>query len=252
MSRFPRILLLAALPLLASCQGERGPAGPAAESRPFITGAITCRSGQAEGTAVLQVDGPLIRPGVWINGTPLEPSYAEEVGVEYTFRDGVPLSPGDSARLEVAAPDTAWADLVMPGAFALLDPDPLDTLRLRLGQDGLAARWSRAPGADLYRLSLDLNYAVICTTEWGIIYGLYYWTILDTLASDTAIVFSAAQLFPDPEAAAGFDLSSGELTVTAQSGPSQPGQPGNVHGAGLGFVYGLTCGDTLRLEVTEE
>lgn len=71
---------------------------------------------------------------------------------------------------------------------------------------------------------------------------MYLSFTLDTIITDTTHVFHGADLFPAPEDLDFFNTFTGNVSVTAVSGPIDPREDGNITGDGEGFFIGMNVG----------
>ncbi len=169
-------------------------------------------------------------PVVQINGEELKPySYRP---TEYRYGDGKPFPVVRRYDLNVSHFwGEAFSRVVMPGNFAISTPPR----RFILARDSaLRLAWQPSEGAQWYWVELFLDY------EYNDSFGSWddYQFSLDTLVTTTSLDIEPERMFP------GFVAEllegDGSVMVWAGSGPAvEPGDVGNVRGAGFGFFTAI-------------
>ncbi|MGQ9577724.1 MAG: hypothetical protein ACUVWQ_03790 [Candidatus Aminicenantales bacterium] len=125
----------------------------------------------------------------------------------------------------------ASARVVMPGNFSLTSPPEGYILDL---DSTLKVSWTRSEKSDWYWVELNTSYEYRDTAGGEDDYELR----LDTMVHDTFIVFPRERIFP------GFvvDVIEGDggIMVWSGCGPAiEPGDKGNIRGAGFGFFNAI-------------
>lgn len=257
LATFTFIAAAALLMVVAGCEGPEGPQGPAGQQGPEGP------EGPA-GTSYIYIDGYVCSPTQWdttcdadvfVGNNPSFPvveindvNLSSGAGDPNWFNHSdFPISTGDSAELVVTYtktdgnPGTARANIILPGPFEITSHDTLyDTISVG---DSLAVCWTSSDGADAYSVYFDMYYEYIDTSGDYRYFGFHY----DTLFTDTCIVFSQAELFPNAGEIDSIWYGYGNFHARAINGPVQEGDQGNVTGDGIGFFYGRTYGDELRI-----
>lgn len=238
---------------LASCQADRGPAGPPGPSSIHLSGSIARDWYGAPITAQIQVfESPSI-PSAAINGLVCTLSNNGQYGhFDFELSDSS-FQAGDSFHIEVqyqdpaSGPALAYADVILPGSFEITSHDS-DLAQIPFGAD-LVLEWNASAGADCYFVDIYFHYSF-----WDTL-GLYrsFWLETDTLIADTTITFDAERIFPQAGLFGELNpsLSNGWIDLRAESGPWQAGDQANVHGDGNGIIRGRTFGAHLFLLVIE-
>ncbi|RJP77524.1 MAG: hypothetical protein C4524_08210 [Candidatus Zixiibacteriota bacterium] len=247
---------LAAALFLASCEGDRGPAGPAApDPAPYVMGSVYYGSYDNSGYGYASISNLGVMPDVTFNGVPsLLSSPVNPPNPLAVLAPDLSFSPGDSVHLDLAFPQpggqpgNAHAVVVIPDTFHLVYPEPEQNFDLPIGSD-FTARWTRSNHAQAYRVRMVLRYVDLDTTLGSLIPAAQTHQVLDTLVADTTVVLSGQRLFPDPAWASAWDQREGEFSVSAHYGPWQPGAPGNVNGDGRGFFFARTIGETIWMDL---
>ncbi|RJP77520.1 MAG: hypothetical protein C4524_08190 [Candidatus Zixiibacteriota bacterium] len=242
-------LLFLGLLALTGCEGERGPQGPAGVLPVSVNGSLNNSyvfypGGLPVGYQVLQLElsGMPTLPELYVNGVAYPVTLDLTTG-NFRLLEYLPATPGDMVRLEVNFPAEdgrsccAWTDLILPDSFALVFPGPDTAAALPLGAD-LEAAWEASAGADAYRLVVN-SYCYYLDAQGQDILFSY---LLDTLISDTAITLPGSVIGPEPAGVDSILSSTIGVQVRALHGPWQSGDPGNVHGDGVGLIQAWTYG----------
>ncbi|RJP77522.1 MAG: hypothetical protein C4524_08200 [Candidatus Zixiibacteriota bacterium] len=244
-----RILLLAVLLLLTSCQGERGPAGPAALPVQII-GEIRI-SAIYDPMADLIVAGTPSIPEANINGLACLRAWEPSITSQFLFElYDVPVAPGDSVHLTVdyarsdGNPAQARVDMLMPGPFTYTMAAPEDTITFHRGED-LAFAWTQPPGAEGVTAQCQIFYTYLDSSGW---YGNWDYFYSGWL-TDTTLVLPAAEIFPD--SIGSLVWTSGYFVVSACGGPREEDDPDNVTGDGCGRFQAWTSLPRIFLKPVE-
>ncbi len=149
-------------------------------------------------------------------------------GTKYFYLDSVSFPVNTTYNLQVIHYwGKAAARVIMPDNFSLITPPENYILDL---ESTLVITWHKSAGAEWYGLNLRIDY------DYRNYYGEEddYTFILDTTVYDTFLIIPPKRIFP----AAVADVLNGDATVWVWAGtgpPFQPGDKGNIRGAGFGF-----------------
>jgi len=232
-----RIASLLAVVAAISCDSSRGtrPENPNYRE-PMVNGYIyktEYYDGSIEYDKDVEVfdnDGLPMVPVVRLNGQPLEIYYYGTT--VYRYGDNYYNPVNQKYELHVSH---YWGDafsrIVLPGDFRVTNP-PEGCILSK--ESTLVATWQAAASAQWYWVSLYAEYDFTDTLLQWDDYAFY----LDTLVFDTFIAVPPERLFP------GFVQSliegDGSAAVWAGNGPAiEPGDVGNVRGAGFGFFNAI-------------
>lgn len=222
--------------VLLGCEGDVGPQGPpGGYLLPTISGSITINDpDDSVAYATASVNNSQVIPGVQINGYTLDLYLTMSGNLSY-FSSPFPLRPGNTATLQVSwllpdsTPALAQAQVIVPGAFQILQPDT-SLHEIPVGQ-GLQASWSPSAGASYYDVSFYYNYLY---TVPGLSSSQQHIAALDTLMAGTSLNIPAELIYPSTiEIDSAFSVS-GHLSISAVADPWQAGQSGNISGDGVG------------------
>jgi hypothetical protein len=230
--------LLTALALvLTACKGDRGPQGPSGTVPVNLYGSIDYSYSNAEFD--LQATGVPSVPSLSVNGVPYQMSFNSYQQVFEYYNHWSPFTPGDSLHLILSYqtlqgnPAAAISEVVLPDTFRLLTYNPDSSYYQILWGQGFDFTWSRSQGAQWYRGYFSIHYNYMDTLG---VPGSFYYQV-DTVITDTSLVFTAQQLFPE---AARIDTllwdNWAQFNLSALYGPWQEGDLGNVTGDGIGFI----------------
>jgi hypothetical protein len=169
-------------------------------------------------------------PEVMLNGRPLEIYYYGTT----TFRYGDEYYNPVGQRYELNVRHywgEAFSRVVLPGDFRITGPPPRFILHR---ESTLVASWRPSFAAQWYWVGLYCGYDFYDTLgEWDD-YEFY----LDTLVFDTVLSVSPARIFPG--SVDSLNEGDGSVMVWAGNGPAiEPGDMGNVRGAGFGFFHAI-------------
>ncbi len=171
-------------------------------------------------------DGLRMVPVVELNGGTLNPYYYHFT--QYRYGHSAPFPVHEPYELNVTHYwGEAFSRVVMPGNFCLTSPDTNYVMDM---ESTLVLTWEPSPGAQWYWLDLYCDYDFLDT------FGFWddYSYNLDTIIGDTFIVVPPGWVFPGYVG----DVLEGDgaVLVWAGYGPRiEPGDVGNVRGAGFGF-----------------
>jgi len=175
---------------------------------------------------VFDNDGLRMVPVLTLNGVPIR--VLSRSPTRYLYGDEETFPVDTTYRLEVRHFwGEAWAEIPMPGNFRMsLPPD-----EYILPQDsGLVIRWTGSSRAEWYWVDLYIDYEFIDQEgNWDDVS-----IELDTVLLDTFLLVDPDRIFPAQvdEVLEG----DGAALVWAGGGPAEePGDSGNVQGAGYGF-----------------
>ncbi len=179
---------------------------------------------------VIDVHGFRAVPVVMLNADTLR-AYSYRP-TEFRYGDGNPVAL--EQRYDLAVEHfwgRAFSRVAMPGNFTVQKP----ANRFVLNQDSaLEIVWSRATAAQWYWVELYVDYDYYDSTgNWD-----DFSLVFDTLVYTNRLVLSPQRLFP---AFVGEVIEGdGSVVVWAGSGPAvEPGDMGNVRGAGYGFFTAI-------------
>jgi hypothetical protein len=245
---------LTALLALLGCQSNRGPAGPPGFSPLYLSGSIARDwYGAPIEAQILVFESPSV-PSATINGLACTLTDNGQYNhFDFELSDGS-FQLGDPFHIQVQCQDPesglmlAFADLILPDSFAITSHDS-DLARIPVG-DALEITWSASHGADGYIIDFEFWYNYYDSTGNMNSFRMR----LDSVLTDTALVFDAATLFPNLaqiDSLWPYASYNGWFEIWAQSGPWQMGDAGNVQGDGEGMINGRTFGGHLTLYVIE-
>jgi len=179
---------------------------------------------------VIDSRGLRMVPVVSLNNETLDVLYYS--WTEYRYGDTVEFAVELPYQLQVEHYwGKAGARVTMPGNFSLITPPEGYILDL---DSTLFLSWHHSAGAEWYQVELIIDYDYRDTT--GAEADRTF--TLDTILRDTFLTVPSARIFP------GFVMDvlegDGSAMVWAGCGPAiEPGDRGNVHGAGFGFFNAL-------------
>ena len=231
------------LTVIVGCEGPEGPQGPAGPVLVYVVARVDVPGYRSYSSyARVEVYNSPGIPSVNINDILLyrrDPSY-------FSHTD-FPISEGDSAELLVTYtktdgnPGIAQANIVMPEPFEITVPDTSrDTISFG---DSIIVGWSSSEGAEIYSLEFYFQFYYVDTS--GTQQSFYY--SIDTLLTDTLIVFPPSVLFPSAGEIDSMMYGYGNFEIWAVNGPIRENDFGNITGDGIGFFTGNTLGGNLRI-----
>lgn len=151
---------------------------------------------------------------------------------EYRYEDTLEFAVNFPYRLRV---EHYWgkasARVTMPGNFSIISPPEGYILDL---DSTLCICWQPSAGAEWYQVDLEIDYEYRDSTGGEDDYTL----TLDTVIKDTFLVIPRGKIFP----ANVMDVIEGDgsAMVIGGCGPAiEPGDKGNISGAGFGFFNAL-------------
>jgi len=169
-------------------------------------------------------------PVVTLNGQPLEIYYYSWTMYAYGDSHYNPVNQKYELNVKHYWGD-AFSRVVLPGDFRLTNP-PAEYI---MGMEStLVVTWQASSSAQWYWLSLYADYDYLDT--------LYEWDnftfYLDTLVHDTFIAVPPSRVFP--WFVRELEEGDGSASIWAGNGPAvEPGDVGNVRGAGFGFFNAI-------------
>lgn len=225
-------VVLAGLALLAMVACDDSPLSDPAYSEPMINGylyRLEYYDGEVEYFREVQVfdnDGLRMVPVVRLNTETLPPYYYTYT--QYRYGDERPFPVDTTYRLRVSHYwGVAEAEVEMPGNFAVHRPEDLSTLE---EDSALVISWQASSRAQWYWLDIYADFEFYDTSsQWD-----DFSFNLDTIVFDTMLVIPPERIFP-PQLELLIE-GDGSALVSAGFGPAvEPGDTGNVRGAGFGF-----------------
>ncbi|MCX7732056.1 MAG: hypothetical protein N2248_02700 [candidate division WOR-3 bacterium] len=169
-------------------------------------------------------------PVVRLNNEELKPYYY--TWTKYGYGDSMHFADNQPYELEVVHYyGKAGARVIMPGNFTVATPPEGYILDL---DSTLNIQWTRSAGAEWYWVEIDIEYDYRDTLGEEDNLSLR----LDTMLQDTSLVIPPERIFP------GYilDVYEGDACVMVWSGNGpaiEPGDRGNVTGAGFGFFNAI-------------
>jgi len=169
-------------------------------------------------------------PVVWLNDETLDVFYY--TWTEYRYGDTLKFAVNCPYRLLV---EHYWgkanARVTMPGNFSIITPPEGYILDL---DSTLCISWHSSAGAEWYQVELVIDYEYRDSTGGEDDYTF----TLDTIIKDTFLIVPRERVFPNNV----MDVIEGDgsAMIMAGCGPAiEPGDKGNVSGAGFGFFNAL-------------
>ncbi|OYD16707.1 hypothetical protein CH330_02050 [candidate division WOR-3 bacterium JGI_Cruoil_03_51_56] len=167
-------------------------------------------------------------PIVKLNQETISPYYY--AWTNYRYEDTLPFRVYEPYELSVTHYwGEAFSRVVMPGNFCLTSP-PGDSYVFDM-ESTLVVRWKSSAGVQWYWIDLYCDYDFLDSNyNWD-----DYSFNLDTTITDTYVIVPSERVFPSYV----MDVLEGDgsVLVWAGYGPEvEPGDLGNVRGAGFGFV----------------
>ena len=188
--------------IFIGCEGTEGPAGPAGVSLPFVTAEVSVvrhEDGEVYSDGYAIIDNCISIPEVRLNNIPIALNQLDEGGLGFWVYN-LPFSFNQQVELNINYRDqngvdcAAGAQVMIPGEFHIISPDPDETYAIPLGQD-LSISWSPAQNCDGYVFYMYLEYDYRDLDD--VVQD--YFLRLDTLITSTNLVFPATRIFPDVE-----------------------------------------------------
>ena len=253
-------ILIAGLILFTGCEGPEGPQGPEGQLLIEVYGVVeTPSEWDPTPDAWIYIQNSPSIPSVKVNNQQIPYRGWYDYGMEF-YNSNIDISIGDNANLGVnysrldGNSGIAQATTILPDTFHIISHNPDETVYISLG-DSLEIKWNSSAGALAYEVDIWLDYEYYTledTTNDSTIFMVpKYYSIefYNKLVTDTSIIFTEEELFPENLNIDYIVYSWGGFDVDAISLNLTEGAMGNVTGDGYGFFFVWANGDYLNIEI---